>query len=67
MSDLEKGETYSTFHNNQLANESYRNKFCDYCRTRKEKFSELLKHFSENSEIKGNFAETNYDDYIDFT
>lgn len=66
MFDLEKGETYSTFHNNQLENESYRQKFCVYCRTRKEKFSELLKHFSANSELNGYVAETNYDDYIDF-
>lgn len=66
MFDLEKGETYSTFHNNQLTNKLYREKFCLYCRTRKEKVSVLLKYFSENSEINGNFAEQKYDDYIDF-
>ncbi|CAC5355471.1 unnamed protein product [Mytilus coruscus] len=65
MIDLEKGETYSTFHNNQLTNRSYREKFCEYCRTRTNKVSELLKHFSVKSEIN-RIAERNYDDYIDF-
>ncbi|XP_063414421.1 putative ankyrin repeat protein RBE_0220 [Mytilus trossulus] len=63
MFDLEKGETYSTFHSNQLTNKSYRDKFCNYCRIRKQKVGELLKHFSV---INSKNDDRNYDDYIDF-
>ncbi|XP_052076711.1 uncharacterized protein LOC127714683 isoform X2 [Mytilus californianus] len=70
MFDLEQGETYSTFHNSQLNNESYRREFCEYCQKRKQKVGELLKQFSVNSDIDEH-DETddarNYKDYIDFT
>ncbi|VDI69236.1 Hypothetical predicted protein [Mytilus galloprovincialis] len=66
--DLKQGDTYSTFHNSQLYSDSYRFKFCSYCNTRKQKVSELLKHFCKKggTEIV-TFAERNYEDYIEFT
>ncbi|CAC5422998.1 unnamed protein product [Mytilus coruscus] len=68
MFDLEKGNTYSTFHNNQLQSESYRAKFCSYCETRQQKVSELLKHFSEKSYTDNvSSTEKNYEDYTAFS
>ncbi|XP_071124061.1 uncharacterized protein [Mytilus edulis] len=73
MTDLEQEITYSSFHNSQLGNQLYRNKFCIYCRNRKSKLVQLLKQLTEKhgrtcykdndiSDMKGN----DYEDYIDF-
>ncbi|XP_052078386.1 ankyrin-1-like isoform X1 [Mytilus californianus] len=70
MADLEQGVTYSAFHNSQLRHKSYRDKFCLYCQNRKQKVSELLKHFNAYSEtLTKNVSFENkedYEDYIDF-
>lgn len=67
MLDLEQGETYSTFHNNQLRNESYRTKFLSYCRIRQQRVCKLLKHFNVKSDtIDITCAERDYADYIEF-
>lgn len=68
MSDLEQGDTYSTFHNSQLHIKSYRTKFCSYCYSRKDKLSELLKQFSKKKDTENKtFAERLYEDYTEFT
>ncbi|CAC5390765.1 unnamed protein product [Mytilus coruscus] len=73
MSDLEQGITYSTFHNSQLGNQLYRNKFCLYCQNRKSKLVQLLKQLTEKSGrtcYKENdiseMKKIDYEDYIDF-
>ncbi|CAC5422990.1 unnamed protein product [Mytilus coruscus] len=68
MLDLEKGETYSTFHNSQLRSESYRTKFIAYCRMRQQKVCELFKLFNVKSDtVSITCAERDYADYIEFT
>lgn len=49
--DLEKGDTYSSFHNIQLKENDYREKFCDYCKDRKQKFMEILSQLKVNTKV----------------
>lgn len=78
MNDLEQGITYSTFHNSQLSNESYRDKFCKYCKGRKQKVVEILNQLQKrashpreytNDKTTGVSGETfnEYEDYIEFS
>ncbi|CAC5423570.1 unnamed protein product [Mytilus coruscus] len=75
MDDLERRITYSVFHNSQLKDKTYRDKFCEYCRRRQQKVKDLLnrlqKHTSEQSENQiDNTTEkgdNEYEDYIKFT
>lgn len=73
MKDIEQGITYSTFHNSQLIHKSYRDKFCAYCRNRKQKVVEILNKLQNSSSNpcedaainEGNINE--YGDYIVFS
>ncbi|XP_052077130.1 ankyrin-1-like [Mytilus californianus] len=70
--DLEEGITYSTFHNAQLCNVVYREKFCSYCKKRKEKLTELLLQIKESNkslplnEQSSPDENADYEDYLDF-
>ncbi|XP_063416083.1 uncharacterized protein LOC134697729 [Mytilus trossulus] len=70
--DLEEGVTYSTFHNAQLCNITYREKFCTYCTKRKEKLTELLLRIKESNkalllnEQSSPDDHPDYEDYLDF-
>ncbi|XP_063416307.1 ankyrin repeat and KH domain-containing protein 1-like [Mytilus trossulus] len=57
LSDLKKGITYSTFHNRQLIHKLYRDKFCKYCRERKDEVVEILNNLKKN--IKYSREDTN--------
>ncbi|CAC5415480.1 ANKRD50 [Mytilus coruscus] len=60
--DLEKGDTYSSFHNIQLKESEYRDKFCDYCKDRKQKFMEILSQLKKNTkEATSNESADDYD------
>lgn len=70
MTDLEGGLTYSSFHNSQLYNTSYRKLFCAYCYNRKQKVIALLYKLEETnqSQLRNECEEyeQDYEDYINF-
>ncbi|CAC5415466.1 unnamed protein product [Mytilus coruscus] len=78
MNDLEQMITYSTFHNRQLSDDSYRKAFCVYCRNRRQKVIELLNRLQQRaleSSVNPNDKTTAtsdenvivYEDYIEYT
>lgn len=78
MNDLEQIITFSTFHNSQLNNDSYRDTFCKYCTHRTKHVKDLLNKLQRHSlgqsengtNDKSALTENgiyDYEDYIDFT